>query len=180
MRHTHTHTRARACHPLLAHLHTTTTAVGIFGTKAGMMSYFMEDGLCVPATVIALEEGNQVTMVKTDETDGYNAVQVRCVALRCAGESGGWGSAAHACTAGSPSTNRIGTPSRNGNGRQQDATQPDATQQVGYKVVPERKVKKPELGHLKKAGCPPMRHLREFKVCGGAARTSLGLVCADG
>lgn len=36
--------------------------------------------------------------------------------------------------------------------------------QVGYKVVPERKVKKPELGHLKKAGCPPLKHLREFKV----------------
>lgn len=51
-------------------------AVGIYGTKAGMMSYFTEDGLCVPATVIALEEGNIVTAVKTDETDGYNAVQV--------------------------------------------------------------------------------------------------------
>jgi hypothetical protein len=50
--------------------------VGLFGTKAGMMSYFTEDGLCVPATVLALEEGNIVTMVKTDETDGYNAVQV--------------------------------------------------------------------------------------------------------
>ncbi len=50
--------------------------MGIFGTKAGMMSYFTEDGLCVPATVIALEEGNIVTAVKTDETDGYNAVQV--------------------------------------------------------------------------------------------------------
>jgi hypothetical protein len=37
--------------------------------------------------------------------------------------------------------------------------------QVGYKVVPERKVRKPELGHLKKAGCPPLKHLREFKVC---------------
>lgn len=37
---------------------------------------------------------------------------------------------------------------------------------MGYKAVPERKVKKPELGHLKKAGCPPMRHLREFKVSG--------------
>jgi large subunit ribosomal protein L3 len=54
--------------------------VGLMGTKAGMMSYFTEDGLCVPATVIALEEGNIITAVKTDETDGYNAVQVRiCV-----------------------------------------------------------------------------------------------------
>lgn len=50
--------------------------VGIFGTKAGMMSYFMEDGECVAATVLALEEGNIVTMVKTEDTDGYNAVQV--------------------------------------------------------------------------------------------------------
>lgn len=42
-----------------------------------MMSYFTEEGLCVPATVIALEQGNIVTAVKTEETDGYNAVQVR-------------------------------------------------------------------------------------------------------
>lgn len=33
-------------------------------TKAGMMSYFTEEGLCIPATVIALEEGNIVTMVR--------------------------------------------------------------------------------------------------------------------
>lgn len=31
--------------------------------------------------------------------------------------------------------------------------------------MPERKVTKPELGHLKKAGAPAVRHLREFKVC---------------
>jgi hypothetical protein len=36
--------------------------------------------------------------------------------------------------------------------------------QVGYKVVPQRKVPKPELGHLQKSGCPPMKHLMEFKV----------------
>jgi hypothetical protein len=42
--------------------------------------------------------------------------------------------------------------------------------QVGYQVVPERKLKKPELGHLKKAECPPMRHLLEFRV---SARFSL-------
>jgi ribosomal protein L3 len=39
-----------------------------------------------------------------------------------------------------------------------------AAVQVGYKVVAERKVKWPEMGHLKKTGCPPMKHLREFKV----------------
>eukprot|EP00878_Enallax_costatus_P027207 GHUV01029269.1.p1 GENE.GHUV01029269.1~~GHUV01029269.1.p1 ORF type:complete len:208 (+),score=72.63 GHUV01029269.1:420-1043(+) len=75
-----------------------------------MMTYFTEQGTAVPATVIALEEGNYVTMVKTTATDGYDAVQ------------------------------------------------------VGYKVVAERKVRKPELGHLKKSNCPPMKHLREFKL----------------
>lgn len=84
--------------------------VGIFGTKAGMMTYFTPEGAAVPATVIALEEGNYVTGLKTADTDGYSAVQ------------------------------------------------------VGYKVVAERKVRKPELGHLSKAGCPPMKHLREFRV----------------
>lgn len=85
--------------------------VGIFGTKAGMMTYFTAQGTAVPATVIALEEGNYITMVKTTATDGYDAVQ------------------------------------------------------VGYKVVAERKVRKPELGHLNKSNCPPLKHLREFKVC---------------
>lgn len=37
--------------------------------------------------------------------------------------------------------------------------------QVGYGLVPERKLTKPEAGHLKAAGAPPMRHLVEFKVC---------------
>lgn len=36
--------------------------------------------------------------------------------------------------------------------------------QVGYQVVPERKLTKPEAGHCKKAGVKPMRHLREFKI----------------
>lgn len=36
--------------------------------------------------------------------------------------------------------------------------------QVGYKAVPDRKVTKPELGHLQKAGAPALKHLREFKV----------------
>ncbi len=40
------------------------------------MTTLYKDGLALPATVIALEEGNIVTQVKTAETDGYNAVQV--------------------------------------------------------------------------------------------------------
>ncbi|KFM23983.1 Calcium-transporting ATPase 3, endoplasmic reticulum-type [Auxenochlorella protothecoides] len=36
--------------------------------------------------------------------------------------------------------------------------------QVGYRVVPDRKITKPERNHLAKAGAPPMKFLREFKV----------------
>lgn len=74
------------------------------------MTTLYKDGMAVPATIIALEEGNVVTQVKTAETDGYNAVQ------------------------------------------------------VGYQIVKERKLTKPEAGHCKKAGTEPVRHLREFKV----------------
>lgn len=36
--------------------------------------------------------------------------------------------------------------------------------QVGYHIVKEKNIKKPELGHCNKAGTPPLRHLREFRV----------------
>lgn len=36
--------------------------------------------------------------------------------------------------------------------------------QVGYQVVPERKITKPELNHLKKSGAPPLRKLKEYRV----------------
>ncbi len=36
--------------------------------------------------------------------------------------------------------------------------------QVGYQVVEERKITKPELNHLKKFGAPPMKQLREYRV----------------
>ncbi|GBG77084.1 hypothetical protein CBR_g23410 [Chara braunii] len=84
--------------------------VGIMATKAGMLQWFTPDGQAVPCTVIAFREGNVVTQVKTEETDGYRAVQ------------------------------------------------------VGYRRVREKKLTKPELGHLKKAGAVPMRHLQEFRV----------------
>ena len=74
------------------------------------MTTLYKDGLALPATVIALEEGNLVTQVKTVETDGYQAVQ------------------------------------------------------VGYQEVKEKKLTKPEIGHLKKAGVTPLRRLREFKL----------------
>ena len=83
---------------------------GVMGTKLGMMSYFAPDGKVVPVTVVGFREGNIVTQVKTEATDGYNAVQ------------------------------------------------------VGYRRVRDRKLTKPEMGHLEKAGTIPMRHLQEFRL----------------
>ncbi|KAG6508762.1 50S ribosomal protein L3, chloroplastic-like [Zingiber officinale] len=36
--------------------------------------------------------------------------------------------------------------------------------QVGYRRVRDRKLTKPEMGHLEKAGAIPMRHLQEFRL----------------
>lgn len=47
----------------------------ILGKKIGMTQIFLEDGKLIPVTVI--EAGPMiVTQVKSEETDGYNAVQV--------------------------------------------------------------------------------------------------------
>nr|Q7XYP4.1 RecName: Full=Large ribosomal subunit protein uL3c; AltName: Full=50S ribosomal protein L3, chloroplastic; Flags: Precursor [Bigelowiella natans]AAP79150.1 ribosomal protein rpL3 [Bigelowiella natans] len=50
--------------------------MGLMGTKAGMTTYYDDEGIAHPVTVIALEAGNVVTQVKTKETDGYDAVQL--------------------------------------------------------------------------------------------------------
>jgi len=50
-------------------------SVSLIGRKAGMTRVFTEDGVSVPVTVIEVEP-NRVTQVKTEETDGYTAVQV--------------------------------------------------------------------------------------------------------
>lgn len=84
--------------------------VGIMGTKLGMMSYFEPSGTVVPVTVVGFREGNIVTQVKTEATDGYNAVQ------------------------------------------------------VGYRRVRDKKLTKPEMGHLQKSGIIPLRHLQEFRL----------------
>ncbi len=49
--------------------------IGIVGRKAGMTRVFTEDGASVPVTVIEADP-NRVTQLKTQETDGYQAVQV--------------------------------------------------------------------------------------------------------
>ncbi|XP_043721492.1 50S ribosomal protein L3, chloroplastic-like [Telopea speciosissima] len=84
--------------------------IGVMGTKLGMMTYFEPEGTAVPVTVIGFREGNIVTQLKTESTDGYNAVQ------------------------------------------------------VGYRRVRDKKLTKPEMGHLNKAGAIPMRHLQEFRL----------------
>ena len=50
-------------------------ATGILGRKVGMMQWFDEGGRAVGATVIEAEP-NVVVQVKSDERDGYEAVQV--------------------------------------------------------------------------------------------------------
>ena len=50
-------------------------ATGLIGRKKGMTSIFTEDGKKVPCTVIKTAP-NVITQVKTEETDGYNSVQI--------------------------------------------------------------------------------------------------------
>ncbi|MBQ7682631.1 MAG: 50S ribosomal protein L3 [Oscillibacter sp.] len=81
----------------------------IIGKKVGMSQVFDENGKVIPVTVI--EAGPcAVVQKKTEEKDGYNAVQ------------------------------------------------------LGFGDVPERKLTKPELGHLNKAGVGPKKYLREFDL----------------
>ncbi len=50
-------------------------AIGLIGRKTGMSRVFTEDGASVPVTVIQVLP-NRVMRIKTDETDGYSALQV--------------------------------------------------------------------------------------------------------
>jgi large subunit ribosomal protein L3 len=80
----------------------------ILAKKIGMTQRFQEDGRVERVTV--LEAGPcPVTAIRTDEADGYTAVQ------------------------------------------------------LGFGAVREKALSKPELGHLKKASAPPVRHLVEFR-----------------
>ena len=81
----------------------------IIGKKIGMTQIFDADGKVIPVTVI--EAGPcSVTQIKTEEKEGYNAVQ------------------------------------------------------LGFADVEERKLNKPELGHLKKAGEAVKKYLKEFRL----------------
>lgn len=50
-------------------------AIGLIGRKVGMTRIFTEDGGSVPVTVIEATP-NRVTQLRTEETDGYSALQV--------------------------------------------------------------------------------------------------------
>ena len=83
----------------------------ILAKKLGMTQVFLDDGRVERVTV--LEAGPcPVTAIRTQERDGYEAVQ------------------------------------------------------LAFGQTKEKHLSKPELGHLKKAGAPPLRHLVEFRVDG--------------
>lgn len=56
-------------------------ATGIVGRKCGMTRVFNDDGASIPVTVIEVES-NRITQIKSNEVDGYSAVQVTVGARR--------------------------------------------------------------------------------------------------
>ena len=50
-------------------------AIGIVGRKCGMTRVFDENGVSTPVTVIEVSP-NRITQVKTQENDGYQAIQI--------------------------------------------------------------------------------------------------------
>lgn len=49
--------------------------MGLVGQKRGMTRIFNEDGKSLPVTVIEVIS-NRITQIKTEETDGYHAIQI--------------------------------------------------------------------------------------------------------
>ena len=49
--------------------------LGLFGRKVGMTRVFDEQGVSVPVTVLEITP-NRVTQLKSEDTDGYTAIQV--------------------------------------------------------------------------------------------------------
>lgn len=50
-------------------------AIGLIGRKAGMTRVFTDEGLSIPVTVVEVEN-NRITQVRTEDVDGYRAIQV--------------------------------------------------------------------------------------------------------
>jgi len=49
--------------------------IGVVGRKAGMTRIFTEEGTSIPVSVIEVAS-NRITQIKTDEADGYQAIQI--------------------------------------------------------------------------------------------------------
>jgi large subunit ribosomal protein L3 len=49
--------------------------IGVVGRKAGMTRIFTEDGASIPVSVIEVAP-NRITQIKTEDSDGYQAIQV--------------------------------------------------------------------------------------------------------
>ena len=49
--------------------------LGLLGRKVGMMRIFTDDGDAIPVTVLDMSN-NRISQVKTEQTDGYSALQV--------------------------------------------------------------------------------------------------------
>jgi large subunit ribosomal protein L3 len=49
--------------------------LGLLGRKVGMMRVFTDEGDAIPVTVLDVSN-NRVTQIKTEQTDGYHAIQV--------------------------------------------------------------------------------------------------------
>lgn len=50
-------------------------AMGLLGRKIGMTRVFTDEGISIPVSVVGFDP-NRVSQIKTEETDGYTAVQI--------------------------------------------------------------------------------------------------------
>ena len=50
-------------------------AIGLVGKKCGMTRVFTETGASIPVTVVEVD-ANRITQVKTNDVDGYQAIQI--------------------------------------------------------------------------------------------------------
>jgi len=50
-------------------------AIGLVGKKCGMTRIFTEEGVSIPVTVVEVT-ANRISQIKTQDTDGYQAIQV--------------------------------------------------------------------------------------------------------
>ncbi len=55
--------------------------LGIIGEKVGMTQIYDEHGIVIPVTVVKVNP-TVVTQIKTEKTDGYNAIQVGTIAAK--------------------------------------------------------------------------------------------------